>query len=271
MEYDESVRRLNVLIPAECGLHDLRKMEKTFMLRQKFAAGFTLAIAVVIGIQMNVLAFEKTKNTKTFKVRIENISSADGVLTDGGVKYPFALSPGLFVVNHRKKYFFQEGDDADAALEALAEDGNPQLLAKKYLTKVGTTFMGVFDKPVGSNMTAPILPGGAYEFSFTASEGMRFSLISMFGQSNDLFYSPKQALELFDADGNPLSGDITDSLVLWDAGTEVNQAPGLGDEQAPRQKMANTGTQEKAKVSLVKDKFMYPNTRDVLRVTITAE
>jgi hypothetical protein len=154
MEYDESVRRLNVLIPAECGLHDLRKMEKTFMLRQKFAAGFTLAIAVVIGIQMNVLAFEKTKNTKTFKVRIENISSADGVLTDGGVKYPFALSPGLFVVNHRKKYFFQEGDDADAALEALAEDGNPQLLAKKYLTKVGTIFMGVFDKPVGSNMTA---------------------------------------------------------------------------------------------------------------------
>jgi hypothetical protein len=241
------------------------------MLRKRLAIGFTLAIAVVIGIQVNVLAFEKTKKTKTFKVRIENISTADGVVTDGGMKYPFALSPGLFVVNHRKKYFFQEGDDADVALEALAEDGNPQLLAKKYLTKVGTTFMGVFDKPVGSNMTAPILPGGAYEFSFTASEGMRFSLISMFGQSNDLFYSPKQALELFDADGNPLSGDITDSLVLWDAGTEVNQAPGLGDEQAPRQKMANTGTQEKAKVSLVKDKFMYPNTRDVLRVTITAE
>jgi hypothetical protein len=93
----------------------------------------------------------------------------------------------------------------------------------------------------------------------------------MFGQSNDLFYSPKQALELFDGDGNPLVGDITDSLVLWDAGTEVNQAPGLGDEQAPRQKMANTGKQEKAKVSLVKDEFMYPNTKDVLRVTIAAE
>ena len=241
------------------------------MFRQKVVAGIMLAIAFVIGFQADVFAFGKTKNKKTFRVRIENISNPEGVVTDGGVKYPFALSPGLFVVNHRKKYFFHEGDEAGAALEAQAEDGNPELLAKKYLTRVGTIFMGVFDKPVGSDKTAPILPGGVYEFSFTASEGMRFSLITMFGQSNDLFYSPKQALELFDADGNPLVGDITESLLLWDAGTEVNQAPGLGDDQAPRQKMANAGKEENGRVRLVKDEFMYPDTKDVIRVTITAE
>ncbi len=241
------------------------------MFRQKFAAGLVLALAIVIGVQTNVPAFGKVKNQKTFKVRIENISPADGVVTEGGAMYPFALSPGLFVVNHRKNYFFNEGARADAALEALAEDGSPELLSKKYLTKVGSIHLGVFNTPVGSDTASPILPGGAFEFSFTASEGMRLSLISMFGQSNDLFYAPKQALELFDAKGNPLSGDITDSLVLWDAGTEVNQAPGTGDEQGPRQKMPNTGKAENGKVEVVKDGFMYPNTKDVLRVTITAE
>ena len=241
------------------------------MFRQKFAAGVALAFAVVIGIQTNVFAFGKAKHEKTFKVRIENISSPDGIVTEGGAKYPFALSPGLFVVNHRKNYFFSEGEKADGALEAQAEDGNPELLSKKYLTKVGGLFTGVFNTPVGSDKASPILPGGVFEFTFTASEGMRLSLIAMFGQSNDLFYSPKQAIDLFDAKGNALTGDITDSLLLWDAGTEVNQAPGLGEEQGPRQKMPNTGKVENGKVGLVKDGFTYPNTKDVLRVTITAE
>jgi hypothetical protein len=131
--------------------------------------------------------------------------------------------------------------------------------------------MGVFNVPSGSSMPGPVLPGGVYEFTFTASEGMRFNLISMYGQSNDLFYSPRAALDLFDNQGNPLTGDLTDKLLLWDAGTERNQAPGFGDEQAPRQKMANTGTVEKGLVSLVNDGFDYPNVKDVLRVTIEAQ
>ena len=241
------------------------------MFRNKVAAGFALALALAIGLQANVTSFGKEKNKKTFKVRIENISAADGLVTDGGAKYPFALSPGMFVVNHRKHYFFDEGGRADAALEAQAEDGNPELLSKKYLTKVGGVYMGVFNKPVGSEMPGPILPGGVYEFTFTATEGMRLSLIAMYGQSNDLFYAPKRALDLFDENGEPLTGDITASLALWDAGTEVNQAPGIGDEQAPRQKEKNTGTAEKGRVGLVMDAFSYPDTKDVLRVTITAE
>ncbi len=241
------------------------------MFRQKFAAVVALALAVLIGVQANAVAYGKVKNQKTFKVRIENISAADGVTTEGGAKYPFALSPGLFVVNHRKNYFFSDGDRADTALEALAEDGDPDLLAKEYLTKVGGVYQGVFNTPVGADKASPILPGGAYEFSFTASEGMRLSLIAMYGQSNDLFYSPARALERFDEHGNPLTGDITGSLVLWDAGTEVNQAPGLGDEQGPRQKLPNTGKRENGKVRLVKDGFAYPDTKNVLRATITAE
>ena len=241
------------------------------MFIQKFGAGLALVLAFATGIQSNAFVLGKEKNTRTFKVRVENVSTADGLSTEGGAKYPFALSPGMFVVNHKKHYFFSEGDKADAALEAQAEDGNPELLSKKYLTKVGGIYLGVFNTPVGGDKAGAILPGGAYEFTFTASEGMRLSLIAMYGQSNDLFYAPKEAVELFDDKGNPLTGDITGSLILWDAGTEVNQAPGVGDEQAPRQKMANSGKVEKGKVGMVKDGFTYPNTKDVLRVTITAE
>jgi hypothetical protein len=36
----------------------------------------------------------------------------------------------------------------------------------------------------------PILPGNAYEFEITASAGELLTLAFMFGQSNDLFYTP---------------------------------------------------------------------------------
>jgi hypothetical protein len=270
MEYRDRPVGLNGLTLAGVRAVSSYKNGEDLMFRKRFAAGLAVILAITIGFQSGVLAFAKVKAIKTFKVRIENVSAAD-LTTEGGAKYPFALSPGMFVLNHRKHVFFDEGDNADAALEAQAEDGNPELLSKKYLTKVGGINLGVFNTPVGADKAAPILPGGAYEFTFTAMQGMRLSLIAMFGQSNDLFYAPKESLELFDDKGNPVTGDITDSLLLWDAGTEVNQAPGVGDEQAPRQKMANTGKAEMGKVGLVKDSFTYPNTKDVLRVTITAE
>ena len=241
------------------------------MFVSKLFLGIAGAAVLFVGSQSISVASAKAKRTATFKVKIENIGSADGLPTAGGEKYPFALSPGLFVVNHKKNYFFNEGKKASKGLENQAEDGNPEILSKSLLTKVGSAYMGIFNTPAGADKPGPLLPGNSYEFSFNGSEGMKLNLIAMFGQSNDLFYSPQEALDLFDKDGNALSGDITDKLLLWDAGTEVNQAPGVGDEQAPRQKMANTGHAENGVVKLVSDGFMYPNTRDVLRVTITAQ
>lgn len=244
---------------------------RNIMFVRKLILGIAVAATTFIGSQAVTVASAKAKRSAKFTVKIENIGSADGLATADGAKYPFALSPGLFIVNHKKQYFFDENKKANMALELQAEDGNPETLAKRLLTKVGSIYMGVFNTPTGADKPGPLLPGGTYEFSFTGSEDMKFNLITMYGQSNDLFYAPRVALDLFDKDGNPLTGDITDKLLLWDAGTEVNQAPGVGDEQAPRQKMANTGKAENGVVTLVKDGFTYPNTKDVLRVTITAQ
>ncbi|MBS1794264.1 MAG: spondin domain-containing protein [Acidobacteria bacterium] len=237
------------------------------MFKRKFIIGLVVAAAFVLGLQGTALA---KKMSATFKVRIENISGSEGLAAADGSKYPFALSPGLYIASNENTGLFKVGKRAGEALERQAEDGNPEFLAKKLLTSVGSARMGIFNMPVGADKPAPILPGGAYEFTFTAEEGAKLNFIAMYGQSNDLFYAPEKALELF-VDGKALSGDITDKVMLWDAGTEVNQAPGIGADQAPRQKAANTGAAESVAVGPVKDGFTYPNTKDVLRVTITAQ
>jgi len=242
------------------------------MIMKKTIALIALITALALGTQSDTFASTgKGKKRATFKVRIENIGGADGLTAADGTKYPFVLSPGLFVVNRKKQYFFDEGERASKGLELQAEDGNPEALSKKLLTKVGSLYLGIFNTPASADKAGPLLPGGAYEFTFDGTEGMKLNLIAMYGQSNDLFYAPKEGLDLFDEDGNAITGDITDQLLLWDAGTEVNQAPGVGDEQAPRQKMANSGKSEKGVVQLVKDGFTYPNTKDVLRVTIAVQ
>ena len=230
-----------------------------------------MVAALVFGIQAEGFAFgKKVKKTANFKVRIENISNSDGLMANDGSKYPFAISPGVFVLTQKGNDFFSVGKKASDGVEAQAEDGNPEVLSKKLLTKIGSVNMGIFNTPFGGNMPAPAFPGGAFEFTFRATEGTKLNFLTMFGQSNDLFYAPSEAFDLF-PNGEALNGDITDKFELWDAGTEVNQAPGLGADQAPRQKGPNTGAAENGVVQLVKDGFVYPNTKDVLRITISVQ
>ena len=75
----------------------------------------------------------------------------------------------------------------------------------------------------------------------------------MMGQSNDWFYAPAESgIDLFE-NGRGISGDITSQMVLWDAGTEVDQEPGIGSDQGPRQKAPNTGVAENGVVRNAKD------------------
>lgn len=231
---------------------------------KKAIIGFIGMFIFVFGANATIFG----KESVMFKVHIENVSPAQGLAATDGTRYPFALSPGLFVVSKNGNDLFKSGKDASEGLERQAEDGNPEILAKSLLTSVGSANMGIFNTPVGATQPGPILPGGAFEFTFSAKEGMKLNLITMYGQSNDLFYAPLKAIDLF-TNGQPLTGDITDRLMLWDAGTEVNQAPGIGADQAPRQKSANTGAAETMKIGPVKDSFSYPNTREALKVTIT--
>jgi len=119
---------------------------------------------------------------------------------------------------------------------------------------------GVFSVPVGATDPAAIGPGEAYEFTFDAAPGSRLSFATMFVQSNDLFYAPAEGgIALWDDMGAQVSGDVTGQVMLWDAGSEVNEEPGEGVNQAPRQTGANTGADEGGLVRLVDDGFTYPS------------
>jgi hypothetical protein len=176
-----------------------------------------------------------------FTVRIENISD------NSALPGPFA--PGAWAVHNEPDPFFTEGEmDRGLGLEDIAEDGNPASLAAALAGQMGVESSGVFNTPAGASAPGPLFPGQAYEFTFsTTMTTSRLSLATMLVQSNDIFASPDgQGIPVFGPDGSLWMGerDVTDELTFWDAGTELNQAPGLGPDQAPRQAGPDSGAAE---------------------------
>jgi hypothetical protein len=202
----------------------------------------------------------------SFLVRIENVGDEG----QAGLTTPFA--PGVWAMHTAPDPLFSAGQaDRGEGLEALAEDGDPSALAAAVASQVGVSTSGVFNTPVGATEPGPLPPGEAYEFTVMAVPGDMLSFATMFVQSNDLFYAPNgSGIALFNSDGTPVSGDVTGQVRLWDAGTEVNQQPGVGPDQAPRQAGPDTGPDENGVVQIVSDEFSYPDTSATIRVTVTA-
>ena len=214
------------------------------------------------------LAEEQT----TFTVRVENVGEAQV----NGLDIP--LSPGAFAVHDSPGPIFTVGAPASAGLEDVAEDGDPTVLVQELASQAGLTDSGRFDTPVGSGSPGPIGPGDAYEFDVTANAGDALSFATMFIQSNDLVFAPgPSGIDLFDSNGDPVSGDITGQVDLWDAGTENDQDPGVGGDQAPRQSGPDTGAADSnsSTVQLVSDVnpegYSYPADEDVIEVTVSPQ
>ena len=96
----------------------------------------------------------------------------------------------------------------------------------------------------------------------------------MLAATNDLFFAPgENGISLYDDNGEPISAEITDQIYLWDAGTEVNEAPFYGPNTVTNQSAPNTGPDENGvvqEISNVNDEYMYPTVGAVIKVTIKA-
>lgn len=192
----------------------------------------------------------------TFRVSIESVTMVDTLVLPDGTKATAPISPGLYLVSSESFVLFKPGQRAGTPLQSLAEDGAPTLL------------VDALSKTSGAGTASEFLHD--QDFTIIAQPGDRLHLAVMFVQSNDLFYAPREGgIVLFDSNNRAISGDRTAELVLWDAGTEINETPGLGPNQAPRQPKPNTGVDETGTVRLVDDGFQYPNVSEVIRVTIT--
>lgn len=173
-----------------------------------------------------------------------------------GVTVP--LSPGGYATHSDELQLFQTGAAADAVVpgvESIAEDGDPATLVGNLQENGAITDGGAFVRPDAASENGPIAPtppdaeNNRYTVTVDAAQGDRLSIGTMYVQSNDAFYAfQPEGLALFTEGGNPISGDVTDQLSLYDAGTEVDEEPGVGLDQAPRQSEANTGEDENGNV-----------------------
>src|SRR4029079_10330412 len=93
--------------------------EKTIhMFKQRLIILFIAAVTTLVGGSSTFAAGTVENKEVAFKVRRENIADAKGVTAQGGSKYPFALSPGFFIVSNKRSLIFETGKSASPQLEA---------------------------------------------------------------------------------------------------------------------------------------------------------
>jgi hypothetical protein len=226
----------------------------------------TVSAALMAAAQAAAAQAQPTR----FTIKVENISQGEALKLSTGKTAPFVSAPVLWAVHagSANPLFLGGQPDAGKGLETLAETGNPAVLLKSVTGAKDIASVGADDQPAGTTAHGPITPGQGYQFEIEAVPGQSLSVAWMFGQSNDLFYSNDRPIALFDGAGKPVRGDMTPQLALWDAGTEVNEEPGLGPNQGPRQKTPDAGVTEHNAVAHVRDAYTYPRTATVLRLSI---
>ncbi|MFB6281427.1 MAG: spondin domain-containing protein [Haloferacaceae archaeon] len=229
----------------------------------------------------------------TVTVRIENVAPADFYGSETPTGGQVWITPGAYAVHAGENPIYTEGEAASTGLEALAEAGpptgfpdEPGLVSElRGMTgEMGVASAGAYapettvadpNDPMGEVPGAPpIAPGGAFEFDVEAEPGQRLSFASMFVPSNDVFFSPTAAgIALWPEGEEPVEGDVTAAVELWDAGTEPNaRPPGEGPDQAPAQESPDQGDDEGGvvrRLADVGDGHEYPAASDAIRVTLT--
>lgn len=184
------------------------------------------------------------------------------------------IGTGIYIVHEAGNPIFTNGEkDRGEGLEILAEYGNPEVLIDALKGDTAFAEVAVFNDPVGNNVLnlgGKLVQGDRYEFSFEANAGDYLSIANMLVETNDLFFAfDDNGLELF-PNGEPINGDVTNQLQLWDAGTEANEFPGAGAFQ-PLRNGGKENMDEGGVVRPLNDEFTYPTTDALIRVTIKAE
>jgi len=178
--------------------------------------------------------------------------------------YVSPVAPVLWVVHEKGDMpIFTKGSmDRGLGLDSLAETGNPHELVTNLISMGYNA--GAYAVPDGSNEAGPLFPGDTYTFSFDAKPGQYLSIASMLGKSNDEFFAfGDNGVKLAFGNGGK---DITGEVLLWDAGTEMNEYPGAGIHQGGPE-----GPNENGQVKPlmhVNDGFWWPSASQVIKVTI---
>ncbi len=129
-----------------------------------------------------------------------------------------------------KKDSFMEVPDGDLVTKsAKIPDGTYTVTVENVSIDYSFFEAGVVSVPDGETSAGPAFPGHSFTFSFHAGPNHKLSFATMYGLSNDGFYAPGEGGISVYSGGSPVTGNITSEIMLWDAGTQVNQMPGPGN------------------------------------------
>lgn len=152
-------------------------------------------------------------------------SGTDDLASPGGMNTgdPISYTELLALETYLNVHF------SDTDLSTLIAQGNtgasvavaPQRFRVRITNEVNLLAARSFNTPVGAAQPGPLTAAGAqYEIEFSAFPGTKVSFATMQANSNDWFFAPDGGgIDLFDG-MNPITGDVTDQVIFWDAGTE---------------------------------------------------
>ena len=208
----------------------------------------------------------------TLNLVLLNLAPEGSIVASDATTHDVKLAPGLVVVHDATVSLFTSGEAASPELESAAEDGDPQAFIDALTGAEGVYAVALLThEDEVTYEAAAMLPGQDGRRQITGPGDAVVSVAFMFGESNDIFYANAEPIPLWDKGAN--AGDWTSSIGLWDAGTEVNQEPGIGPDQAPHQEEAGQGTTENGVVTAVDgidaSGFTYPDVSAV--VSLVAE
>lgn len=173
----------------------------------------------------------------------------------------------VFVFTQCKKDMLTDQSAADNLTlknSELKHDGTYTVTVENVSKNYSFFESGVSSIPEGASAAGPAHPGESFKFSFHAGPNHKLSFATMYGFSNDGFYAPDgNGISLFSDPVTPVTGEITSQVMLWDAGTEMNQMPGTGN--------MHDGADSDGVVQLmsaVGDGYDYGNVATNLKVTL---
>lgn len=111
-----------------------------------------------------------------------------------------------------------------------------------------------------------VMPGQEIQITFSAHKGQTLMFATMYGNSWDLFFAPENpGIRLFDNNGEPVTGDVSDQVKLWDAGTKKNNDPRRS--KANQRKENENGTVTEINGS--DGTYNYPAASDMMKLNLT--
>ncbi len=214
-------------------------------------------------------------NDQEFRVVIENVS-VNNTLPTSRIDGTIPLSHGVYAIMASGDLFTM-GQTADAGTSRIAEDGFTTEKTNSLNNQDGVRDHGEFVAPGGPDNGAALFAGETSTFMISARPGDKLQIQTMFVQSNDWFYAfGNGGLDLFNGN-DPITGNVTSDLVLYDAGTEIDEVPGVGIYQKPAQGPLDMNfgpadaTTTITQATVRHTQFTIPATASVIRVTITPQ